>query len=118
MKLWERLYVKGKQTRCWMQGLPDENKCPLFSIFGLVPFGEDLLLTFSKSGNVHFPLFGLGVWTTSQSEFEVCLWFCDLVHSQWPDSVQYHLEKYQYSSVSILLKTMKKQHNLFAEVSV
>ena len=32
-----------------------------------------------------------------KTDFEVCLWFCDLVHSQWPVSVKYHLQKYDYS---------------------
>ena len=27
----------------------------------------------------------------------MCLRFCDLVHSQWPVSVKYHLQKYNYS---------------------
>ena len=40
------------------QGLPDKNKSVhFFSIFGASQFREDLLLTFSKSGIVHFPLF-------------------------------------------------------------
>ena len=30
-------------------------------------------------------------------EFDVCLWFCDLVHSHWSVSVKYHLQKYNYS---------------------
>ena len=32
-----------------------------------------------------------------KSEFEVCLSFCDLVHSQWPVSFKYHLQIYDYS---------------------
>ena len=32
-----------------------------------------------------------------KTDFDVCLWFCDLVHSQWPVSVKYHSQKYDYS---------------------
>ena len=32
-----------------------------------------------------------------KSELDVCLRFCDLVHSQWPVSVKYPLQKYDYS---------------------
>ena len=59
-------------------------------------WGESVLekICFEHFQKVYVSFFLCSDWEFGRhhkSEFEDCLWFCDLVHSQWPVWVKYHL---------------------------